>query len=593
MVRIAFFICLFPFTVLSQSKMDQSSIHPIDAQKASMKKSVFGLSRSSSIDTRLKEIVNRYSSPRISFQLIDKKVSLVGSHYRYQQLIDGIKVYRGDLKINLDKNGNVLSVFENTYSPQDILVNNISSHQNRADKVYYYDGENLKAGKLTTVESSPGIWVERIFSFDGQQQYENNLTMFHHAHLDADSTAKAYVHMPNPIVSGNTIYGGNYKDNNDQASPTLNGERKKVDIKVDFSNNIFSLKNSYVKISEHSLPVNVPSTSNTPEFLFDRSQDGFEEVNVVYHITTFQEYIQSLGFSNLVNYPIRVDPHGFSGQDNSAFTFSPSPRLTFGEGGVDDAEDAQVILHEYTHAIMHDAAPNTNNGVERNALDEANGDYISASYSKSITPHSWEKVFSWDGHNEFWGGRSAKTNKKYPGDLKNHLYQDAPIWSATLMQIEANITRATATKVLLQSAYNYANNMTMSQAATLYIQADSSLNNGANYPYICHLFKDRGLVSTCNAPRPIFVNVDGKLMSSSPKAIVQNSLGFVSGTNPLKILLPKKDVEFRMYNLEGKLVKEGNISDSELELNPLSIDKGYYILQLRSINYTEVIKFTR
>jgi hypothetical protein len=32
-------------------------------------------------------------------------------------------------------------------------------------------------------------------------------------------------------------------------------------------------------------------------------------------------------------------------------------RLAFGEGGVDDAEDVDVVLHEYGHAIQHDTVP--------------------------------------------------------------------------------------------------------------------------------------------------------------------------------------------------------------------------------------------
>ena len=39
------------------------------------------------------------------------------------------------------------------------------------------------------------------------------------------------------------------------------------------------------------------------------------------------------------------------GADNSFETDHPKDELRFGKGGVDDAEDAEVILHEYGHAI--------------------------------------------------------------------------------------------------------------------------------------------------------------------------------------------------------------------------------------------------
>ena len=39
------------------------------------------------------------------------------------------------------------------------------------------------------------------------------------------------------------------------------------------------------------------------------------------------------------------------GPDNSFATDHPKDEMRFGKGGVDDAEDAEVILHEYGHAI--------------------------------------------------------------------------------------------------------------------------------------------------------------------------------------------------------------------------------------------------
>ena len=48
----------------------------------------------------------------------------------------------------------------------------------------------------------------------------------------------------------------------------------------------------------------------------------------------------------MVNYAIDVDCHGFNGGDNSAFNPGTNPpSIVFGQGGVDDAEDADVIIH--------------------------------------------------------------------------------------------------------------------------------------------------------------------------------------------------------------------------------------------------------
>ena len=73
-----------------------------------------------------------------------------------------------------------------------------------------------------------------------------------------------------------------------------------------------------------------------------------------YWITEAQKYIHSLGFGEsrlpIDNRPQNVRINQW-GADNSFATDHPKNELRFGKGGVDDAEDAEVILHEYGHAI--------------------------------------------------------------------------------------------------------------------------------------------------------------------------------------------------------------------------------------------------
>jgi hypothetical protein len=62
------------------------------------------------------------------------------------------------------------------------------------------------------------------------------------------------------------------------------------------------------------------------------------------------------------------------GQDNSFATGHPKDELRFGKGGVDDAEDAEVILHEYGHAI-HFAQNFSFASEQAGAISEGFGDY--------------------------------------------------------------------------------------------------------------------------------------------------------------------------------------------------------------------------
>ena len=90
------------------------------------------------------------------------------------------------------------------------------------------------------------------------------------------------------------------------------------------------------------------------QFHYRRDDDRFEQVMAYYWVTEAQKYIQSLGFGstlrpvNKESQDIRINQLGI---DNS-FSWDKKDLLRFGKGGVDDAEDAEVILHEYGHAIQ-------------------------------------------------------------------------------------------------------------------------------------------------------------------------------------------------------------------------------------------------
>ena len=99
-----------------------------------------------------------------------------------------------------------------------------------------------------------------------------------------------------------------------------------------------------------------PASRRPTTFSIHRNDDRFEQVMAYYWVTEAQKYIQSLGFGaragavNKESQDIRINQWGV---DNS-FSWDKHDLPRFGKGGVDDAEDAEVILHEYGHAI-HDS----------------------------------------------------------------------------------------------------------------------------------------------------------------------------------------------------------------------------------------------
>ena len=95
-------------------------------------------------------------------------------------------------------------------------------------------------------------------------------------------------------------------------------------------------------------------------------------------ITEAQKYIQSLGFGS-TRRPVNMEPQRLRinqcGIDNS-FATTHKDEIRLGKGGVDDAEDGEVINHEYGHAIHFAQTPFALRvRLEAGAISEGFGDY--------------------------------------------------------------------------------------------------------------------------------------------------------------------------------------------------------------------------
>lgn len=462
--------------------------------------------------------IEGYPGGKAKFILEYYRESLGGKHYLFQQQFNGIPIYNAYLKMNVTKAGRVYSIYDNTYlamewdssrllhsvaklinSQTDSFFEDITArHREITVKEINYavlDGEVRAVWKYRLRGPSPDFYREYLIDEAGQIRLSIDLNVYRNK-----ATADAYVFMPDPLTRARRYYSPPYVNYENGYNPSLDSQRVYAIIDITESSGLYLLENDVVILRDIDAPYVPVVQAVEPVFFFDRSQSGFEDVNVIYHITTFQRYVQSLGFS-LPGYQIQADPHAMNGADNSYF--SPGlfpPGLLFGTGGVEDAEDADVIVHEYVHVLSH-AANNSNIGDERRALDEGWGDYFAASYSRAIDTFRWGDVFTWDGHNEYWPGRSAVTQKRYPDDLSMSIHANGEIWSAASMRIWNEIGREITDKLMLQTLYALAPNMRMIDAAREVIMADSLLFGGAHFCPIYFSFLRHGLMDTINDRR--------------------------------------------------------------------------------------------
>ncbi len=464
----------------------------------------------------LEENLQHFSSPASQPKIIHTIESPGGIHFTFEQHFADMPVFQSQVKVNLNKTNELQSVFDNSWDTRDWtesalkmnfetvnLTGIIASFRKKRD----LNEQEVTGRKVLAIIDETPVALAEIELWDEKTDEhlllltDNNLRIYLHRDLNTYHnlvSASAMVFIPDPVTSANVPYGTPYVNDNDNDVPVLNAERKQVTIDVTLDNGVYILENPMVRIADFSQPNIPPATSTTPEFHFTRAQSGFEDVNAFYHISFYTDYVTALGFDNLVDQQVWVDAHALDGKDQSQFSSHfLGPRLFFGNGGVDDAEDADVIVHEFGHAISYRASPGTNTGNERQSIDEGLGDYLATSYSKEIDTFNWKNMFSWDGHNEYWSGRTAVTTRLYPADLVGtSIHRNGEIYNAALMQIHDNIGREKTDKLLLQSLYGLAANMSMKAAAMLLYDADNNLFGGENFCVIYYALLSKGLTDT-------------------------------------------------------------------------------------------------
>jgi hypothetical protein len=268
-----------------------------------------------------------------------------------------------------------------------------------------------------------------------------------------------------------------------------------------------------------------------------RSNDRFEALMAYYHVDRTQAYIQRLGFSDS-----NVPKNGIDDRrqhvvadafraDNSFY--SPQDRkIRYGAGGIDDAEDGDVIVHEYGHSLQDSQDPgfgcHSANFCQAGALGEGFGDYVSAMMSLVTLGlprpgHAAFCIFDWDGVSGY-NPRAAPCGRVANGSdgvttLPAALAARGPcdgnirgkpsldihcvgeVWTRGLLDLRFGLgaNGAVLDRDLLASQFAYVDRETFPQAVDALVAADRALNGGANVAAICgEMVVNRGITGTTN-----------------------------------------------------------------------------------------------
>ncbi len=464
--------------------------------------------------------------------LLVEKTHLGGASVELQQIHQSRPVENGRLQVNLDTQNRVLQV-ASTYLPQPAppapprltreqaveqataafmkrtrRTENTSTRGPVQDappevaEVFFIRGRELMpAFKIHIERANPfGVQEFIIHAVTGEVLF---LRDFVH---DVDGTGRVFDPNPRGSRNDNTITETTVPADN----PNPYYDRPLLNLDPATGGD-FHLQGPFVSVEDFVGPSNtVAAESNASDFTYSRGGTDFTDVMAYYHVDTIQRYIQSLGFVNVNNRRIRVDSHGESGQNaHSVNTPAGAGYLQFGDVGSPItryvAEDADIIFHEYGHAIhgnvgvtKFDAVPADNSTW---ALGEGFGDYLAASATfDAITAAGGDTglVGEWAW---FGGLRSVDTGMDMDDFVAGaDAHDNGQIWSQTLWSILGTIGKVNADRVILQSHFNVPDAPNFKDNADAIMTADMQLYAGSHLAQLCQVFVTQKIYQNADCP---------------------------------------------------------------------------------------------
>lgn len=238
------------------------------------------------------------------------------------------------------------------------------------------------------------------------------------------------------------------------------------------------------------------ATSPTNTFVYTRADDRFEQVMAYHGIDLSQTYLRTLGFTDANNESQDVAVNTIA--DDNSFYDPTLDKITYGRGGVDDAEDLEVVWHEYGHAIQDAIVPGFGTTLQAGSIGEGFGDYWAATMSVPTSGgYVLPCVMDWDSTSYTTTVphciRRLDTTKTV-ADAVGEVHADGEIWSRALWDIHKALGRLKANTIIIESTYAYTPNTSFAAAATQVVAAARTLYGDAAATAVTKAFHARGIL---------------------------------------------------------------------------------------------------
>ena len=254
------------------------------------------------------------------------------------------------------------------------------------------------------------------------------------------------------------------------------------------------------------------ASSSSRDYSYTSINDNrLEEVMVYYHLNRMHDTLKStFGFISLDNQmPMFVnaqDPNSPSrGYDNAFYSrddnFSSTGYLLFGCGNEFNnlGLDADVITHEYGHAVLDHIQPELYEVVEHNysgAIHESVGDTMASYFDGNGIIGEWGLTSKF-GSGDF--SRNMDNTRKYPDDIYepfsgvSEVHYTGEILNGVYWDIKDAVGSDTAFQVFFSAINLLPNDANFFDMRDAWVEADSITYSGANKDSIEAGFANRGI----------------------------------------------------------------------------------------------------
>ncbi|MFM1684612.1 proprotein convertase P-domain-containing protein [Aeromonas salmonicida] len=462
------------------------------------------------------------------------RVSLLGHHYSFRQLVKGLPVATIQAAVSVDKAGKPWRLYHNSRPLQssepgcdvggnlDSLIEELRAAGNEIDTLgaveawYWRDGDTLVPALRQRVRehqagNTKATYVQLFASCDGSRELGR--------WMDAASTRASRTAEAGDVVIEARVFDPDPRTQLQDASLVWHDElvladaayQDRVPLPVTLQGGRYLLSGPHARVVDAMEPDTVPFSSDDPQaFRLTRDDRGFADINAYYHLDLAQRHIKKLGFTGLIPGALDIDTEaGY--QDNSLY--DPfERRLELGRSGVPDAEDPMVIWHEFGHAVQHHIVPDLGEEADWGAIGEGFSDYLAASHrQRSEAGRQFEPamVFNWD-------ARFTDRTPRQLDDLRARYHPDYSypahrtingsngdqLWGTPLFQaLLASVTehgegaRDEFDRVIIESHFGLGPAIRMPQLARITVDTAARLYPARHYAsHLEHAFRQHGLL---------------------------------------------------------------------------------------------------